>query len=201
VSTDLFGGVSKVDDGGRSLYDFYETPTWMTRSLLAHEPNILAGRVLECCSGRDAITRVLRAYGCEVTTNDIDREHPAQTHFDVTNPAYWEGLKQPPDWIVTNPPFSIAFEILVQAHQVAKLGVALLLRKTFLEPTEDRGMWLANHPPSRLIGQPRHPFRGDSADSVSCDWYIWRKFSGTPWTPIVIDHLAKRRIRDEVTRG
>ena len=204
-NVDLFGDVSAHDTGERSEFDFYPTPAWMTRSLLHFEPNIRGMHVLECCSGRDDITNVLRAYGCDVLTNDVDHRHPAFLHFDAVDPAAWRSFRAHGriDWVVTNPPFAIAFPILVEALQIASMGVAFLLRKTFLEPTEERGLWLSQHPPDRLIGQPRHKFRqdSDSSDSVSCDWYIWRKFSGTPWAPIVIDHLAKRRIRDEVTGG
>jgi len=60
---DLFGQVSTADTGVRSDLDFYETPTWMTRSLLHFHPAIRQTTVLECCSGRDAITRVLREEG------------------------------------------------------------------------------------------------------------------------------------------
>lgn len=197
---DLFGEVSTVDTGERSLLDFYETPSWATRSLLAHEPNIRGSRVLEPCAGRDAITRVLRAYGCDVLTNDLDDRHPSFLHLDATDPAAWRTFERHGsiDWVVTNTPFNVAFDILVQAHRIAKLGVALLLRKTFLEPTEERGPWLAEHPPTRMVGLPRHNFRGDGSDTVACDWYIWRKFKGAPWAPFVIDHMAKKRVRDEV---
>lgn len=197
MNTDLFGRPSALHTGERADKDFYPTPAFMTRSLLAHEWNIRGLSVLECCSGDGAIVHVLDAYGCTVTTNDIDAQHPAQTHHDATDPAYWARLGRHA-WVITNPPFAVAFPILVQAYEHARMGVAFLLRKTFLEPTEERGPWLALHPPSRLIGQPRHAFRpGWEQDSVACDWYVWRKFQAAG-DPIVIDHLAKRRIRNEV---
>lgn len=200
---DLFGGVSAVDTGERSAFDFYPTPAWATRSLLAHERDIwVPGTVvLECCSGRDDITTVLRRYGCLVVTNDLDPAQPAQWHRDAAEPSYWRSDasgESGVDWVVTNPPFNVAFPILIQAYDAARRGVAFLLRKTFLEPTDERGMWLSKHPPSRMIGLPRHNFRGDGgSDSVSCDWYVWVKHTGG-YPPIVIDHLAKRRVRDEV---
>jgi hypothetical protein len=195
MTPDLFGDVSTVDTGERSDFDFYETPAWMTRSLLHYQPEIACSSVLECCSGRDAIANVLRAAGCRVYTNDIDRRHPAMTHGDATTRAYWAGLAPVVDWIVTNTPFNVGFPILVHAFAHARIGVALLLRKTFLEPTEERGTWLAANPPLRIIGQPRHPFRGSGSDSVACDWMIWRRarapIAGEP--AIVIDHVARTR--------
>jgi hypothetical protein len=192
---DLFGDVPTVDTGERSDFDFYETPGWMTRSLLHHHPAICGTVVLEPCSGRDAITNVLRAGGCTVITNDIDTRHPAQTFGDATRADFWDGCTTPLDWVITNPPFGVAFAILERAFAYPRLrsGVALLVRKTFLEPTEERGGWFAAHPPTRIIGQPRHSFRGTGSDSVACDWFLWEKSPIRSLPPIVVDHKAKTR--------
>lgn len=194
--TDLFGGVSTLDTGDRSSYDYYPTPCFMTRSLLHFHPSIAGARVLEPCSGDGAIVRVLEKAGCLVLTNDIDPRHPAQSHHDATDPKYWAALPYV-EWVITNPPFNVALPILQHAIAHATIGAAFLLRKTFLEPTDERGPWLAEHPPARLIGQPRYSFRGKGSDSVSCDWYIWLRHSGTWYDPFVIDHVAERRTRAE----
>ena len=191
---DLFGGVTTVDTGDRNAFDYYPTPAWMTRSLLHFHQSISGSKVLEPCSGDGAIVRVLEEVGCTVLTNDIDPRHPAQSHHDATDPAYWSSLPYV-EWVITNPPFNVAFPILQLATTVAQVGVALLLRKTFLEPTEERGPWLSEHPPARQIGQPRHSFRGKGSDSVSCDWCIWLRHPGTWYVPIEIDHVAERRTR------
>jgi hypothetical protein len=190
--SDLFGGVSVIDTGERNAFDYYPTPDWMTRSLLEFHPTIAGAFVLEPCSGDGAIVRVLEAAGCVVITNDVVQRHPAQTHMDATDPAFWSSLPYV-EWVITNPPFNVAFPILQHAFKTAQVGVALLLRKTFLEPTEERGPWLAEHPPARLIGQPRYSFRGKGSDSVSCDWCVWLKHPGTWYEPIVIDASARSR--------
>jgi hypothetical protein len=206
MSVDLFGHVARVDDGVRSAFDFYETPSWMVRSLLHYHPSIAGTRVLECASGNDAIANVLREeYGCEVFTNDIDPRHPAQTHHDAATDAYW---RQAPEveWVISNLPFDVAFDVLTRAVAHARFGVAFLLRKTFLEPTKDRrrvrrgliarGPWLALHPPTREIGLPRHKFRGDGSDTVACDWMLWERVPDPQFTRArEIDHLAKTRMR------
>lgn len=192
---DLFGDVSIVDTGERSAFDYYPTPSPFTRSLLHFHPAIAKSFVIEPCSGGNAITDVLRAAGCTVHTNDIDRRHPADEHMDATLPAYWTLVAPRCDFVITNPPFTVALPILQHAVQHARVGVAFLLRKTFLEPTEDRGPWLAEHPPSRLIGMPRYSFRGTGSDSVSCDWHLWLRDRVPGLPPIVIDHVAERRIR------
>ena len=197
MSVDLFGGVTTADSGRRSEFDFYETPAWATASLIHFAPEIRGAVVMEPCSGRDAIARELRKVHCRVHTNDIDATHPAETHHDATQASYWQSLRVPGtsdrcfDWIVTNPPFNIAFQMLVLAYEHAKDGVAFLLRKSFMEPTEARGPWLSAHPPNRIIGLPRHAFRGGATDSVSSDWFIWDKHD--PARPFVIDAVAKSR--------
>lgn len=192
---DLFGNPSNADTGARSDLDWYETPSWMTRALIHHHPILRGSRVLECASGNDAITVVLREEaGCTVFTNDINTAHPSQTHFDATTDAYWRQAP-PVEWVVSNFPFDVAFEILTRAYRHACLGVAVLLRKTFLEPTVERGPWLAQYPPACTIALPRHKFRPDTdhSDSVSCDWMIWHK--GAPSSAYVFDVLAKTRRR------
>lgn len=197
MSLDLFGNVSTVDTGERSDFDFYETPAMFTRSLLHFHPAIRGCRVLEPCSGRDAIATVLRAAGCEVFTNDLDVRHTlAQTHHDARSPRYWGELAPPVDWVITNPPFNVAIEILLPALAHADMGVIMLLRKTFTEPTEDRGPWLQQHPPTRVIGEPRYDFRQNGkTDSVSCDWMIWERRPDRSLRPIEIDYVAERRTR------
>lgn len=200
---DLFGHVPRNDNGQRSEFDFYETPGWMTRSLLHFHRDIKRASVLEPCSGNDAIAHILsREGGCCLHTNDIDQRHPAESHYDAIDPAYWQfWAPEDVDWVITNPPFDIAFELLVQAHLHAKIGVAFLLRKTFLEPTEDRGLWLHKHPPTHQIGLPRHKFRADAdhGDSVSCDWMIWRKDDNWGYydeqPAFAVDHVAKLRTK------
>jgi len=191
----LFGDVSIADTGERNEFDYYPTPGFMTRSLLHFHPAIAGSQVLEPCSGGDAITTVLRAAGCVVATNDIDRRHPAMTHWNAELAEYWGMWAPEVDWVITNPPFNVALPILQHAVAHAKIGVAFLLRKTFLEPTDDRGPWLQVHPPTRAIGQPRYSFRGSGSDSVSCDWYVWERRPDRSLPPFVIDHVAERRLR------
>lgn len=197
MTGNLFGDVSTIDTGDRSEFDYYPTPGFMTRSLLHFHPSICGSIVLEPCSGGDAITNVLRRAGCTVYTNDIDPRQPSMVTYDARTPEFWAAYQPnyPFDWVISNPPFTIALPILQQAVQHARVGVAFLLRKTFLEPTDDRGPWLQEHPPTRSIGEPRYSFRGAGSDSVSCDWYIWERSRDLSLPPFVIDYAAERRVR------
>lgn len=203
MNQDLFDRPSTADTGERNALDLYETAPWMTVSLLHYQPIDRAATVLECCSGDGAIVRVLQASGFQsIITNDLDTRHRTSWHSDACGPDLWElATFSRVDWVITNPPFSDALPILQQAVRVARVGVAFLLRKTFLEPTGvegkpkpgDRGPWLAANPPTRIIGLPRHKFRGKGSDSVSADWMIWERVPDKTLVPIVIDYEAKRR--------
>lgn len=193
TGANLFGDVSVADTGVRNAFDYYPTPSWMTRSLLHFHPVIAGAIVLEPCAGAGAITRVLLEHGCGVSENDIDPRHGRSMVMDAAAPAFWRSIRT--EWVITNPPFTAAFDILTRAVERADHGVALLLRKTFLEPTDDRGAWLQANPPTRIIGMPRYSFRGTGSDSVSCDWMIWERRPNRSLPPIVIDYVAERRTR------
>jgi hypothetical protein len=202
---DLFGRPSTVDTGARNALDYYETPQWMLASLLEHHPINPRGVVFEPCAGDGAIARGLLAAGFgHVITNDINVAHPTDFHGDATKLNLWRlSALADVSWVITNPPFAVAIQVLEQSWLLAHVGVAMLLRKTFLEPTgrlhrpkphEDRGPWLAVHPPTHIIGLPRHKFRRQAkgTDNVSADWMIWRR-DGYTARPFVIDHTAKTR--------
>lgn len=179
----------------RRVDDFYPTPGYMTRALLARLPSLRGLRVLEPCVGDGAIVRQL-PQSADVVTNDIVPRGDWLPDFllDATHLGSWKAFArpQPIDLVITNPPFEYAFEIVQHAVTYAKRGVALLLRLTFLEPTEDRGPWLAVHPPERVIVLPRHDFRGNgSTDSVTSAWMLWSTDRDQPLGPKGIQVVSK----------
>jgi hypothetical protein len=91
------------------------------------------------------------------------------------------------DWIITNPPYNQAPAILPLAFQNCRVGMAMLLRLSYLEPCENRARWLAEHPPAKLIVfNPRPRFRADTggSDSVTSAWFIWHRFGDSQGTEI-----------------
>lgn len=193
---DLFAERSTADDGSRSEGDFYETPAWMTRSLLTFHPAIRGTRVLECCAGRGAITRVLREEAdCTVVENDIDPQHGRMFRCDMTTLDGWRVLQTlgPFDYVVTNLPFNLAIDIIRPGLLVPRKAFITVLLKSFDEPTQDRGEWLAQHPWTRKINQPRHAFRGAGSPSMASDWFIWEREPDRSLPPCVVDYQAKTR--------
>lgn len=161
----------------RRQNDFYPTPSWATEELLRHLPTI-GGEILECCAGDGAIARVVDGGSRVVFASDIDPQMNCSFCGDATRRDFWEGVTEmmPVDWVVTNPPFNVAAQIIPLAYEFAETGIAMLLRLSFLEPVEGRGAWLNEHPPTSMIVLPRISFTGDGkTDSVTCAWMIWEK--------------------------
>lgn len=164
----------------RRKNDFYPTPEFATYELLRHVPQI-SGSILEPCVGDGAIARVIDSGERVVYGSDIDPQMNASFCGDATRRDFWEGVKQimPEDridWVVTNPPFNVAPQILPLAYEFAEFGIAMLLRLSYLEPTEDRGAWLNSNPLTKLIVLPRISFTGDGkTDNVTCAWMVWEK--------------------------
>jgi hypothetical protein len=159
----------------RRVNDFYPTPEWATKELMRVVP--AQGRILECCAGEGDIAKVLnQQHGVDVFSNDIDSHAPCLDHFDATIKTNWERWAGWADWVVTNPPFNQAAQIVPLAYEHARVGIAMLLRLSYLEPVEDRGAWLNEHPPTKLIVLPRISFTGNGkTDSVTCASMIWKK--------------------------
>lgn len=160
----------------RRPMDFYETSKEAVDALVEHylrKEFHKEASILEPCSGDGALARALVLNGYEfVWRNDLDQTRVAHTHQD----ARTFNFSSEAELAVTNPPFNQAFDILKNLHPQVPV-IALLLRLTFLEPTKDRGPWLAKYPPNKLIVLPRYSFTGDGkTDSVTCAWMIWDKY-------------------------
>ena len=168
----------------RRKLDQYFTPEAAVTELLARAPIISPHHiVLEPCSGMGSIAVPLICHGCSVLTNDVDPAMPADEHADMTLEENW--ARHEVDWFVSNPPFSKAHIIVPYAVRYARIGAAMLLRLSFLEPTEDRqprGEFLERRPPDMQIVLPRISFTGDGkTDSVTCAWFVWLKEMGQPF--------------------
>jgi hypothetical protein len=175
----------------RQPLDFYPTPSLLTWALLASHrfvPWRNQPTVLEPCNGEGAISDVLKEAGLFrfVDTADIDETKSAALTMDATDPSAWARMARY-DWIITNPPYNQAPAILPLAYDNCRVGMAMLLRLSYLEPCDNRARWLAEHPPAKLIVfNPRPRFRADTggSDSVTSAWFIWHRFGGNLGTEI-----------------
>ena len=186
--------------------DAYFTAPWQTRALLHHQP--ILGLVLECCSGDQSIAKELRAVGLTVVTNDIVATRKSDVCFDATDPTLYAWVLkrwgQYPDWVVTNPPYAMptCTQIVENAVNYARVGVAMMVRLSFREPTSKinpRGPFLEACPPQRALTLPRYSFTGNGkSDSTTTEWLIWLAdgVPGSSLPPILSLYKADERFSD-----
>jgi hypothetical protein len=147
------------------------------------------GAVLEPAAGKLAVARkIARSPRVKVVvTNDIDPDMPTTFHGDATNydhPMWRSRLRW--DWLVTNPPYYCAAEILRIAWHVGITNIAMLLRLSFDEPTQGHGRHYGRakllqemqpfHSHQLIFGSPRPSYTDDGkTDSVTTAWFVWEK--------------------------
>lgn len=183
-----------------SLDDF-PTPCWATRALceyvIADTFEIAAADVWEPAANRGIMAEVLDEYFGHVHTSDVhDYGKGYQVGSFVGEVADLATIDTRPDWVITNPPFTLAAEFAFRALDVATFGVALLVRTAWLEGGDRYRRLFSKHPPSTVaIFSERVPMvkgRWDPAASTATSyaWVVWKKppawpFSGTAfmWIP------------------
>lgn len=163
--------------GGRDELDRYFTPEPLVSVLAARGVCFerdglehVGSRVLEPCAGRAlSIAGALERWGHEVTTADVDLGAPVDMHVDATEYDF-EAVRS----VVSNPPFSVAAEVIRNVLPRTR-WVAMLLRLSFLEPVPGR-VDLLKRGPAQVLALPRVSFyRGKSKkDSVTCAWMVWQ---------------------------
>ena len=107
--------------GKRKKSDFYETPYTLTRKFLDVEEFNKELSVCEPACGAGAISGVLKEYWED---DELVTAYDRETNF------LWEMGEY--EYVITNPPFSIAFEFIQRAKLVAKNKFALLLPLSYL---------------------------------------------------------------------
>lgn len=131
--------------------------------------------IVDPCCGDRQILDTLEVPLEQRIENDIDVEWKAPYQMDATQAEFWDRHVQGlmgRRLCITNPPFNQAFEVLQHAYATCDL-VVMLLRLTFLEPTNKRGDWLAKHPPNQIFVTPRVSFTGTGKDTTTTIWAVW----------------------------
>tara|TARA_B100000427_G_scaffold189671_1_gene157611 strand:- start:265 stop:903 length:639 start_codon:yes stop_codon:yes gene_type:complete len=188
--------------GKRKKSDFYETPYTLTRKFLEVEYFNKSGTVCEPACGGGAIERVLKEYWEDNNVTAYDKE----TNF------LWEMGNY--DYIITNPPFSIAFEFIQRAKLVAKSKFALLLPLSYLHGKKrfDEIYSERNYGLEKVYVFTRYPMLGEelredgkyNTGMMVYAWYVWTNgYGGQPtidWLDNNEDVLSKKDTIQTVTK-
>jgi hypothetical protein len=151
----------------RAKNDIYPTPTWATEAI-AQQINWHGGAVsgavdvLEPCIGNGAIADVLLDYVDSVEWAEITKGRDFLTYdFGRTF-----------DFVVTNPPYSLAQEFIEKSLTLADC-VVMLLRINFLASKSRKEFW-EKHPPTAVHVLTQRPsFTGHGTDATDYAWFVW----------------------------
>lgn len=170
-------------------FEFYETPAAFTRWLFREVP--IGGQCFEPCVGSAAIIDAALAepssHPQQWRTNDLDTRWTADHHQDARYSQLYRDIGTV-DWIVSNPPFTLAIQIISCALAAARVGVAMHLRASIHEVLKRGEMrtWFARHPPAGILWLPRFAYQRSkrtgkwATDSVGACWVVWQRDPAVP---------------------
>ena len=122
--------------------DFYPTPEWGTKALLACES--IEGTIWEPACGNGSMSKVLETLQHPVYSSDLNSHG-----YGVSGENFLTSHKTF-DNIVTNPPFNIAEEFVEVGLKLANKKLILLLRLAFLESVGRYKSIFSVNPPARV---------------------------------------------------
>ena len=148
----------------RNPRDFYATPESAFKPVLQYLPR--KPRYWEPAQGDGRLVRMLQSSGRRAAGADL----ATGTDFLKDNRRR--------EFILTNPPFSLAFEFLEHSLELAP-EVMLLLRLNFLGSSKRRDFFRLNEPNAIFVITPRPSFSRGGNDSCEYGWFYWgRRYQG-----------------------
>ena len=164
---------SMCNRGQRNKSDFYQTPYSMIEQLLEHEWFTHGKTLLEPACGEGAIVKVLKKRGFKPQYSDIIEG----TDFLKETECF--------DYLITNPPYSLANEFILKAKKVIKNKFAMLLPISYLHGQRRyKDIWTdTTFPLCRVHIFTRYPLlsseiREDGKYKTCMQvyaWYVWKK--------------------------
>lgn len=141
--------------------DFYATPLSAFTPLLPYLLKVR--RYWEPACGDGRLIKAMRDFGIDACGADLNGPHPRDFLLD----DYCR------EGIITNPPYSLAFEFC--QHAVAHADeVFLLLRLNFLASKKRKAWFQANEPSCLFVLSERPCFTDDGkTDATDYAWFYW----------------------------
>jgi hypothetical protein len=181
--------------------DDFPTPPWATRALLEHvvDKKWIAGQsCLEPACGAGHMAKVLAEYFAELTYSDA-YDYGFGSLQDFVEEPY---RAQSYDWVITNPPFRLAEDFLLQALRVSRVGVAILARTVFLESVGRYNAVFRDNPPTKFaqfverVPMVRGRLDSKASTATGYAWFVWEKInpqsSQVIWIPPCRRNLERK---------
>jgi hypothetical protein len=176
---------TKTDRTGQ--LEIFPTPSWAVTALLdCLRPR--SGTFFEPCAGEGHIVRAVDAW---FATNRPDEPPPTWEYTDIRPTRYAQPACDMArgdnlfsrrgrrfDTILTNPPFSRAFDLFHVLLPLAARSLAFLLPLSWLGSSE-RANALRTWQPHLFVLPERPIFRGEGTDQEVYAWFVWARKSVT----------------------
>ena len=192
--------------GSAADRDFFPTPPWATRALLPIlcDPHLSRRTIWEpaCGEGHMALP-LLESSGARVVASDIE-DRPwadkARRQFIGGGGARipqsldfltCRNVAVQADWVITNPPFNLAEAFVDRALKVASVGVAMLVRTSWVEGTGRFDRLFDARPPyliaqfSERVPMVKGRWDPDASTATAYAWFVWSqddRIGGTRFT-------------------
>ena len=163
--------------------DFFPTPPWATRALCTHViPNECQGAAWEPAAGEGHMAEVLREFFPVVHASDVHDYGKGYAAGSFVGLGV-DVVDTPSNvnWVITNPPFNLACEFAERALDVAHIGVALLVRTTWLESKDRYERLFSIRPPSTValfverVPMVKGRWDPTASTATSYAWVVWNK--------------------------
>jgi hypothetical protein len=164
--------------------EFFPTPPWATRALFFHVLPLLTDAVAtvwEPACGEGHLAVVAEEFtSLPVVASDIFDYGFGTTPIDFLHDV---PVTQP-DWVVTNPPFSVACEFTLRALELASEGVGMLVRTQWIEGQARYQKLFRDSPPTiyapfvERVPMVKGRWDPDASTATSYAWFVW--FKGLP---------------------
>lgn len=182
---------------GTDQLDFFPTPPWATRALIRHviRPG---GDVLDPCAGAGHMAETLREQFDKVYSCDIaDYGYKLDRNGDFLDPEF----KPRVDWVIANPPFKLAESFILKSLQCARIGVAMMVRTSFVEGSGRYKRLYSINPPSIIahfverVPMVKGRYDPDATTMTSYCWFVWQRGAllgtKTIWIPPCRNELLR----------
>lgn len=166
----------------RPSIDYYPTPPWATRALcnwMLARFDLGSKTCLDPAAGGGHMTEVLEEHFHTVFGSDF--YDPANIGWDKLD--FITDVDFPPvDWVITNPPFTLATDFALKAYEHASEGFALLCRTAFLESAGRYEAVFQSIPPtdilifSERLSMVEGRLDPSASGATSHAWFVWNKF-------------------------
>jgi hypothetical protein len=161
-------------------FDDFPTPPWATRALIEYvldKPALASTTCLEPACGRGHMARVLADYFGSVVAADVF-DYGFGTVADFLATEYPD---RSIDWVISNPPYRLAEAFILRALPIARHGVAMLVRTSFIESVGRYGRLFRPYPPAVLaqfterVPMLRSRLDRDGSTATAYAWIVWRR--------------------------